>query len=78
MGAEDGADDRGRVVVSRDPALLRAEAEIAQARERVAQSVMKLEREITRAVDWREWVRRHPRRTLAVAFGLGWLLGRRG
>ncbi|MEO8211893.1 MAG: hypothetical protein ABI560_01820 [Myxococcales bacterium] len=61
----------------RDPAFLRAEAEIAEARERVALSVMKLEQEFNRAIDWREWVRRRPGRCLTVAFAVGLLLGRR-
>ena len=69
--------DDGRALAGRDPALVRAEADIAEARERVALSVMALEREITRAVDWREWVRRRPGRALAIAFGLGLFLGRR-
>jgi hypothetical protein len=61
----------------RDPAFLRAEADIAEARERVALSVMKLEQELSRAIDWREWVRRRPGRCLTAAFVVGWLLGRR-
>jgi hypothetical protein len=36
-----------------------------------------LEHEITRALDWREWVRRRPGMALAFAFGLGFLLGRK-
>ncbi|MBC8132745.1 MAG: hypothetical protein H7X95_07170 [Deltaproteobacteria bacterium] len=63
--------------VNRDPASLQIEAEIAATRERVAQSVMALEREITRAVDWREWIRRRPGRVLGLAFAVGWLFGRK-
>jgi len=53
-----------------------AEAEIAETRERVAASVIALEQELSRALDWREWIRRRPERALALAFGVGWLLGR--
>jgi hypothetical protein len=36
-----------------------------------------LEREVTRTLDWREWVRRRPGMALGLAFGLGLFLGRR-
>jgi hypothetical protein len=56
--------------------MARAEAELVHARERLALSMGKLEREVKRTLDWREWVRRRPVPTLALAFGLGFLLGR--
>jgi hypothetical protein len=58
-------------------ALARAEADIHPTRERVALSVTALQREITRTMDWREWVWRKPRLSIALAFGLGLFLGRR-
>lgn len=67
----------GHAARSRDTDLLRAEAEIAETRERVASSVVALEREISRAIDWREWIRRRPVPALGLAFGVGWLLGSR-
>jgi ElaB/YqjD/DUF883 family membrane-anchored ribosome-binding protein len=60
-----------------DAALVRAAAEISSTRERVARSVLELQREIARAVDWREWIRSRPLVAVSVAFGLGFLLGRR-
>jgi ElaB/YqjD/DUF883 family membrane-anchored ribosome-binding protein len=60
-----------------DPALVRAEAEISSTREQVARSVLELQREIARAVDWRHWIRRKPLLAVSLAFGLGFLLGRR-
>jgi len=59
----------------RDPEILRAEAEIARTREVVALSVAALQKEISRTLDWREWIHRRPLLTLALAFGAGALLG---
>jgi hypothetical protein len=59
----------------RDPEIVRAEAEIARTRETVALSVMALQREISRTLDWREWVRQRPVLAVALAFGAGALLG---
>jgi ElaB/YqjD/DUF883 family membrane-anchored ribosome-binding protein len=60
---------------ARDPEILRAEAEIARTREAVAQSVAALQREISRTLDWRDWIRQRPVLAVAVAFGVGALLG---
>jgi hypothetical protein len=65
------------LVASNDARLAHAVAELACSRERLASSMGALEQEITRAIDWREWVRRKPRATLALAFALGAFLGRR-
>jgi hypothetical protein len=62
----------------RDPAVVRAEANVAEARERVAESMLALREEVARRTDWRGWVRRRPGLLLAAAFGLGLLLGSRG
>jgi|WetSurMetagenome_2_1015567.scaffolds.fasta_scaffold544666_3 hypothetical protein len=59
----------------RDPEILRAEADIARTRETVTQSVMALQREISRTLDWREWIRRRPVLAVALAFSVGALLG---
>jgi hypothetical protein len=59
-----------------DAALVQAEAEIAKTREVVARSLGELQRELARAIDWREWIRRQPVLAGGVAFGLGLLLGR--
>ena len=60
----------------RAAALVRAEADLAETRERVAASIGQLHRELARTVDWREWVRRKPRMLVILSFGLGVLLGR--
>jgi ElaB/YqjD/DUF883 family membrane-anchored ribosome-binding protein len=60
----------------RDSAVVQTEAEIAKTRELVARSLGELQRELARAVDWREWIRRQPVLAVGVAFGLGLLLGR--
>jgi len=36
---------------------------------------MALQREISRTLDWREWVRQRPVLAVALAFGAGALLG---
>jgi len=58
-----------------DPEILRAEAEIARTRQAVASSVMALQRELSRTFNWREWVGRKPVEAVAIAFGVGALLG---
>jgi len=65
-------DDRDSV---RDPEIVRAEAEIARTREEVALSVAALQKEISRTLDWRAWVRQRPALTVALVFGVGALLG---
>jgi hypothetical protein len=62
---------------SNNSELARAVADLACSRERFALSMGALEQKITRTFDWREWVRRRPGMTLALAFALGAFLGRR-
>ena len=71
MNAQDLASDRGTC----DPQILRTEADIARTREEVARSVMALKRELARRFDALEWVRRRPVLAVALAFGIGALLG---
>ena len=59
----------------RDPEIVHAEAAIAKTREKVAFSVVALQREISRTLDWREWIRQRPVLAVVVAFGAGALLG---
>ncbi len=54
--------------------LMSAVQELARARQRLGTSARALDHEITRALDWREWVRRKPVKMLCVAFALGALL----
>lgn len=61
--------------VTRDPEIVRAEAEIARARDEVASSVAALQQEISRTLDWRDWIGRRPILAVALAFGVGALLG---
>jgi hypothetical protein len=57
--------------------LAQATADLVRSRNRVVRSLTALGREVTRAFAWREWVRRRPGATLVLAFGLGFLIGRR-
>jgi ElaB/YqjD/DUF883 family membrane-anchored ribosome-binding protein len=59
----------------RDPEIQHAQAEVARAREAVAGHLMDLQQQLSRAFDWREWIRQRPMTALAAAFGLGVLLG---
>jgi hypothetical protein len=60
-----------------DADLVRAGADLEQAREKFVLSMSAVEREITRTLDWREWVRRKPGVALTLAFALGVFIGRR-
>jgi hypothetical protein len=60
-----------------DAGVARAVAELEDARDKFSLSVSALERGVARSVDWRAWVGRRPGTALALAFGLGILLGRR-
>ncbi len=64
-------------MIARSPELVRAERDIALARERVSQSVLALRDAVARQTDWREWVRRNPGLFMAGAFTLGLLWGAR-
>jgi hypothetical protein len=55
----------------------RAEEDIERAREQVTMSVLALRDEVSRQVDWRQWIRRRPVPFLGAAIVLGFLLGRR-
>ncbi len=60
-----------------DAELTQLEAEIAAARARVAASANALQRQLAQATDWRTWVAREAVLALGLAFGVGFLLGRR-
>lgn len=60
-----------------EAALLRAVAELSTTRAEVSRSLLELQRELARATDWREWIRSKPALAVSLAFGLGFLLGRR-
>jgi ElaB/YqjD/DUF883 family membrane-anchored ribosome-binding protein len=59
----------------RNPEILRAEADIARTRETVTRSVMALQQEISRRLDWREWIRQRPLLAVGLSFSVGALLG---
>ena len=63
--------------LANDAGVALAVAELEDARDRFSLSVSALERGVARSVDWRAWVGRRPGTALALAFGLGFLLGRR-
>ena len=67
--------DGGRL--ADDDALLRALANISTTRAQVSRSLLELQHELNRALDWREWIRSKPVLAVSLAFGLGFLLGRR-
>jgi hypothetical protein len=56
---------------------VRAGEELDQVRDEFVVSMTALECEITRTLDWREWVRRKPAMVLCLAFGIGFFVGRR-
>ena len=60
-----------------DAAVARAVAELEDARDKFSLSMTALERGIARSFHWRTWVGRKPGTALALAFGLGILLGAR-
>ncbi len=55
--------------------LVRAEADVARARERVASSVVALRDELVRQTDWRRWLADHPLVALGSALAVGYWLG---
>jgi hypothetical protein len=57
--------------------LVCAASDLIHAREQFVVSMGALEQEIKRTFDWREWVRSRPGTALAVAFTIGWFLGRK-
>jgi hypothetical protein len=57
--------------------LARAEADLEQARERVASSISALRDEVARQADWRRWLSRHPVISVGGALALGFWLGAR-
>lgn len=63
--------------IENNAAVVRAVAELEDARDRFSLSMTALERHVARSFDWREWVRRKPGTALALAFGLGFFLGAR-
>ena len=71
------SDAHGTTPAPVDEELAHLEAEIAAARERVAASAGALQRQLEQATDWRVWVGREAVVCLGLAFGVGYLLGRR-
>jgi hypothetical protein len=59
----------------RDPEILRAEEEVARAREAATAKLLALQHELGRVLEWREWIRKRPLVAVAAAFGAGVLLG---
>ena len=57
--------------------LARAESDVERARERVAQSMMALRKEVARQVDWKSWVQRRPMLFVGGALAVGFWLGNR-
>lgn len=57
--------------------LMRATSELTRARDELVVSMGALEQEITRSLDWREWVRNRPGTALAIAFTIGLFIGRK-
>lgn len=59
-----------------DSALARASVQLEHSREQFVGSMRAFEAEVARSMDWRQWVRRKPGLALALAFGVGFFLGR--
>jgi len=62
---------------ARDLELARAAAELEHGREKFVLAMGAVEREVTRTLDWRDWVHRRPGLLLALAFAVGAFFGRR-
>ena len=60
-----------------DLELRRASEALDLGREQFVLSMNLLEQEVTRTLDWRQWVRRRPGMALCLAFGLGLFVGRK-
>jgi hypothetical protein len=66
---------REEEVTQHEPDVEELEAELKDARARVASSINTLGDEIARRSDWREHVRKHPLAILGAALGGGYALG---
>ncbi len=59
----------------RDPSEI--QADIERAREEITQSVLALRERVSRAADWREWIRRRPVVLVIAALAIGAFVGLR-
>jgi hypothetical protein len=66
---------RSEEVAGADSPLARASMQLEHSRAQFVGSMRALEAEVTRSLDWRQWVRRKPAVVLALAFGVGLFLG---
>ncbi len=55
--------------------ILQIRESMERSRRQIAENVDQLRVEMSEAVDWRKWVRRHPWEAVGLAAGAGFLLG---
>jgi|RhiMetdeSRZDD1v2_1073273.scaffolds.fasta_scaffold08599_13 hypothetical protein len=57
--------------------ILELQNEMEETRRSMAQTFEEIRQEVAEGLDWQSYVRRYPAPALAVAGGVGWMIGRR-
>lgn len=79
-----GEADHGQLVpaehnhdlVKQDDEIERIRASIEITRSRISDALDDVQDGVNEKLAWREWVREHPRASVGIALGIGYLLGR--
>ena len=57
--------------------ILELQNEMEETRRSMAQTLGEIRQEVAEGLDWQNYVRRYPASALAIAGGVGWIVGRR-
>src|SRR5262249_25647654 len=60
-----------------DESILELQNEMEETRRSMAQTLGEIRQEVAEGLDWQNYVRRYPASALAIAGGVGWMIGRR-